>query len=66
MTKKEKPDEKTNEELRLEELAGLKPEQVIEKARNKAFAGGRERDEEVQLAMLQLMIEIRDLLKGGK
>ncbi len=65
MAKKKAEPEKTPEQLRMEELAKLTPEQVIEKARGKAFKGGRERDEEVELAQLQLLIEIRNALKAS-
>lgn len=66
MTKKtdthKEPEEKTPEQERMEELAKLTPEQVLEKARKKGFVGGRERKEEVDLAQLQLLIEIKNEL----
>ncbi len=65
MAKKNEEPEKTPEQLRMEELAGLTPEQVIKKARSKGFEGGRERNEEVELAKLQLLIEIRNALKAS-
>ena len=63
--KKLSPEEKRRiaEEIRLNELSNLSPDEVIVKAEKRTFRSLGERKELIDLAGLKLLREIRELMK---